>query len=46
MTDDERFMREALAGAREAAARDEVPVGAVVVLGRAAVAALRATQMR
>jgi len=33
MTDDERFMREALAGAREAAARDEVPVGAVVVLG-------------
>ncbi len=32
MTEDERFMREALAEAREAAARDEVPVGAVVVL--------------
>ncbi len=32
MTEDEQFMREALAQARDAAARDEVPVGAVVVL--------------
>lgn len=31
--DDERFMREALALAREAAAEGEVPVGAVVVRG-------------
>ena len=32
MTQDEVFMREALALAREAAAADEVPVGAVLVL--------------
>lgn len=32
MTDDERFMGEALALAREAGARGEVPVGAVAVL--------------
>ena len=32
-TDDERFMREALAEAREAERRGEVPVGAVVVIG-------------
>lgn len=32
MSDDERFMREALALAREAGALGEVPVGAVVVL--------------
>lgn len=31
MTDDERFMREALVEARSAMARGEVPVGAVVV---------------
>jgi tRNA(adenine34) deaminase len=31
LPDDERFMREALAEARQAGARDEVPVGAVVV---------------
>ena len=35
--EDERFMREALALAREAAAEGEVPVGAVVVCGGAIV---------
>ena len=38
MTRDEDFMREALAEARAAAARGEVPVGAVVVVGDAIVA--------
>lgn len=37
LVDDERFMREALAAAREAGARDEVPVGAVVVIDGAVV---------
>lgn len=33
MTDDERFMKEALQEARMALAKDEVPIGAVVVAG-------------
>ncbi len=39
MEPDERFMRAALEQAREAARRDEVPVGAVVVLNDAIVGA-------
>jgi tRNA(Arg) A34 adenosine deaminase TadA len=46
MADDERWMRVALAAARDAALADEVPVGAVVVRGDDAIAVAANRTMR